>query len=77
MDVLRGDYMIRIRVIARGAIINPNTKKKYTDAELRCINLYFEDIKEVEENYDKFSIIKYYEQKFHETRGWTFQINKL
>ena len=69
--------MIRIRVIARGAIINPNTNKKYTDAELQCVNLYFEDVKEVEENYDKFSIIKYYEQKFPETNGWTFQIIKL
>lgn len=71
------DNMKKIRIIARGARFNPVTKKKYTDTELRAVNLYFEDIINVTEDYNKNVIVIKYEEKYSYLRGWTFQIMEI
>jgi len=56
--------MKKIRVIARGSRFNSITNKKYTDAELMCVNLYFEDIINVANEYNKNDIIFKYEEQY-------------
>ncbi|MBQ7235607.1 MAG: hypothetical protein IJX03_00425 [Clostridia bacterium] len=68
--------MKKLKVIARGAIYNNLTKKKYTDAELQCENLYFEDVLEVVNDYNECEIIFSYEKQYPRLKGWTFQIVK-
>ncbi len=69
--------MKKIKIIARGARFNSSTKKKYTDAELMCVNLYFEDIVNVAEDYNKNDIVFKYEELYPNLRGWTFQIIEI
>ena len=69
--------MKKLRIIARGANFNPITKKKYTDAELMCVNLYFEDIIDIAEDYNKYDIIFRYEEQYPYLKGWVFQILEI
>lgn len=69
--------MKKIRVIARGSRFNSITNKKYTDAELMCVNLYFEDIINVANEYNKNDIVFKYEEQYPHLRGWTFQIKEI
>ena len=69
--------MKKIKIIAREMIINPTTGKVHPDEGLRALNGYFEDIKEVAENYDKISLILQYEEQYPEIKGWNFQITEV
>lgn len=75
--ILEEKNMIKIKIIARGAKWNSVTQKKYTDAELRCQNLYFEDTINVSQKYNKTDIILKYEEKYSCLSGWTFEIIEL
>ena len=39
-----------------------------------CVNLYFEDIINVVEDYNKDDIVFKYEEQYPYLKGWTFQI---
>lgn len=66
--------MKKIKTIARQMIINPNTGKVHSDEGLRALNGFFEDTKDVADNYDKLSLVLQYEELYLEIKGWDFQI---
>ena len=69
--------MKKIRIIAREKIFNPNTGKRHSDEGLRALNGYFEDIVELNDNYDKISLILKYEEMYPRISGWDFQIEEI
>jgi len=69
--------MKKIKIIAREMIINPTTGRVHSDDGLRVLNGYFEDIKEVAENYDKLSLILQYEEQYPGIKGRNFQITEV
>ena len=69
--------MKTIKIIARSRIINPNAGEIHCDEDLRALNCYYEDVIEVDENYDKVSLVIQYEELYPEIKGWDFQIIEL
>jgi hypothetical protein len=69
--------MKKIGIIARQRIIDPRTMKVHSDAGLRALNGYYEDVVIVEESFDKTSFILQYEEDHPELKGWDFQIIEI
>lgn len=66
--------MKRIKLIARQRYLDSKTGKKYSDERLRTINAYYEDIFEVNEDYNQTMFLLQFEEAHPDMRGWTFQI---
>ena len=66
--------MKKIKMVARAMIINPETNRIYTDEGLRALDGYFEDIVEVEDDYDASELVSSYEELYPELAGRDFQI---
>ena len=66
--------MKRIKLIARQRHFESKTGKRYTDAKLRTVNAYYEDVFEVSEDYNQTMFLLYFEEEHPEMRGWAFQI---
>ena len=66
--------MKRIKLIARQRHLESKTGKRYTDAKLRTVNAYYEDVFEVSEDYNQTMFLLHFEEEHPEMRGWVFQI---
>lgn len=69
--------MKKIKVIARERIINPAAQKIFSDAGLMALNGYYENVFEVDENYNKTTFILELEEKHPELKGRYFKIIEL
>ena len=63
----------RIGIIAREPIKDFSTGRRHTDAVLRMLDGYWENIYEVNENYDSALFIEALKKRFPEMRNWEFE----
>lgn len=69
--------MKKICIVAKERIINPSTGKIHSDDGLRALDGYFEDVIEVDDNYNEISLLLQYEEEHPEIKGWNFQITEI
>lgn len=68
--------MKELKVIGRPLLIDPNTQKRYTASQLRAMNCYYEDIIEVDNNYDLLMLCLNLKEKHPEIRTYSFKFKE-
>lgn len=63
----------RIGIIAREPIKDFSTGRRHTDAVLRMLDGYWENVYEVDDNCTSDMLIKELKKRFPEMRNWEFE----
>lgn len=71
-----GGKMKRIRLIARQRHFDPKTGKLYSDTELLAINAYYENVFEINDDYNQEMFLLQFEENHPQMRGWLFQVKE-
>lgn len=69
--------MKTIKVIARERIIDPTTGRCHNDTGLMALNGYYENVIDVEDDYNKTSLVLYLEETYPELKGRSFEIIEI
>ena len=69
--------MKKVKIIARERIIDPATGRRHTDAGLMALNGYYEDVIDVEDDYNKISLVLHLEEMHPELKGRLFEIIEI
>lgn len=69
--------MKRVKVIARERIINPTTGRYHDDIGLMALNGYYENVVDVEDDYNKMSLVLHLEETHPELKGRSFEIIEI
>lgn len=69
--------MKKVRIIARERIIDPKTGRKHNDAGLMALNGYYEDVIDVEDDYNKTTLVLRLEEVRPEFKGCSFEIIEI
>ena len=69
--------MKEIKVTGRPLLIDPNTQKRYTESQLRAMNCYYEDIIEVEDNYDTLMLDLDLKEKHPELKTYNLKFEEI
>lgn len=69
--------MKELKVTGRPLLIDPNTQKRYTESQLRAMNCYYEDIIEVEDNYDTLELALNLKEKYPELKTYNLKFEEI
>ena len=69
--------MKKLKITGRPLLIDPNTQKMYTESQLRAMNCYYEDIIEVEDNYDTLMLDLKLKQKYPELKTYNLKFEEI
>ena len=69
--------MKKLKITGRPLLIDPNTQKIYTVSQLRAMNCYYEDIIEVDDNYDTLMLDLNLKQKHPELKTYNFKFEEI
>ena len=69
--------MKKLKITGRPLLIDPNTQKMYTVAQLRTMNCYYEDIIEVDDNYDTLILDLKLKQQYPELKTYNFKFEEI
>jgi len=69
--------MKKLKITGRPLLIDPNTQKIYTVAQLRAMNCYYEDVIEVDDNYDVLMLDLDLKEKYPELRTYNFKFEEI
>lgn len=69
--------MKKLKITGRPLLIDPNTQKMYTVSQLRAMNCYYEDIIEVEDNYNLITLELKLKQKYPELKTYNFKFEEI
>ena len=69
--------MKELKVTGRPLLIDPNTQKRYTESQLRAMNYYYEDIIEVEDNYDTLELALNLKEKYPELKTYKLKFEEI
>ena len=69
--------MKKLKITGRPLLIDPNTQKIYTVSQLRAMNCYYEDIIEVEDNYDTLTLDLKLKQKYPELKTYNLKFEEI
>ncbi len=69
--------MKKLKITGRPLLIDPNTQKIYNVAQLRAMNCYYEDIIEVDDNYDVLMLDLDLKEKYPELRTYNFKFEEI
>lgn len=69
--------MKKLKVTGRPLLIDPNTQKIYTVSQLRAMNCYYEDIIELEDNYNVLTLELKLKGKYPEIRTYKLKFEEI
>ena len=69
--------MKKLKITGRPLLIDPNTQKRYTVSQLRAMNCYYEDIIEVEDDYDVLMLDLNLKEKYPELRTFNVKFEEI
>lgn len=69
--------MKKLKITGQPLLIDPNTQKMYTVSQLRAMNCYYEDIIEVEDNYNLITLELKLKQKYPELKTYNFKFEEI
>lgn len=69
--------MKKVRIIARERIVDPTTGRRHSDAGLMALNGYYEDVIDVEDDYNKSTLVLRLEEIRPELKGRSFEIIEI
>lgn len=69
--------MKKLKVTGRPLLIDPNTQKIYTVSQLRAMNCYYEDIIEIEDNYNVLTLELKLKEKYPEIRTYNLKFEEI
>ena len=69
--------MKKLKITGRPLLIDPNTQKRYTVSQLRAMNCYYEDIIEVEDDYDVLMLDLNLKEKYPELRTFNLKFEEI
>lgn len=69
--------MKNIKVIARERIIDPTAGRYHDDTGLMALNGYYENVIDVEDDYNKTSLVLHLEETYPELKGRSFEIIEI
>lgn len=69
--------MKKLKITGRPLLIDPNTQKQYTVSQLRVMNCYYEDIIEVDDNYDTLILTLNLKEKYPELRTYNLKFEEI
>lgn len=69
--------MKKLKITGRPLLIDPNTQKMYTVSQLRAMNCYYEDILEVEDDYNVLTLELRLKEKHPEIRTYNLKFEEI
>lgn len=69
--------MKKLKITGRPLLIDPNTQKIYTISQLRAMNCYYEDIIEVEDNYNVLTLELKLKEKHPEIHTYNLKFEEI
>lgn len=69
--------MKKLKITGRPLLIDPNTQKMYTVSQLRAMNCYYEDILEVEDDYNVLTLELRLKEKYPEIRTYNLKFEEI
>ena len=69
--------MKKLKITGRPLLIDPNTQKMYTVSQLRSMNCYYEDILEVEDDYNVVTLELRLKEKYPEIRTYNLKFEEI
>lgn len=69
--------MKKLKITGRPLLIDPNTQKMYTVSQLRAMNCYYEDILEVEDDYNLLTLELRLKEKYPEIRTYNLKFEEI
>lgn len=69
--------MKKLKITGRPLLIDPNTQKIYTVSQLRAMNCYYEDIIDVDDNYDVLMLDIELKEKHPELRTYNLKFEEI
>ena len=69
--------MKKLKITGRPLLIDPNTQKMYTVSQLRATNCYYEDILEVEDDYNVLTLELRLKEKYPEIRTYNLKFEEI
>lgn len=69
--------MKKLKIAGRPLLIDPNTQKIYTVSQLRAMNCYYEDIIDVDDNYDVLMLDIELKEKHPELRTYNLKFEEI
>lgn len=69
--------MKKLKVTGQHLLIDPITQKRYTISQLRAMNCYYEDIIEVDDNYDVMMLDLNLREKYPELHTYNFEFEEI
>ena len=69
--------MKKLKITGRPLLIDQNTQKMYTVSQLRAMNCYYEDILEVEDDYNVLTLELRLKEKYPEIRTYNLKFEEI
>jgi hypothetical protein len=69
--------MKKLKITGRPLLIDPNTQKQYTVSQLCAMNCYYEDIIEVDDNYDTLMLDLNLQHKYPELKTYNLKFEEI
>lgn len=69
--------MKKIKITGHHILINPTTQKLYSVAQFRSMNSYYENIIEVEDDYNKLTLCIDLQEKYPELRTYNLKFEEI